>query len=179
MIRYVKHLSININQTFRDLWRLLEDNNVSIVVINDWKTSHNPSYIEIDIHTDKDYIYGELVEYLQAVLKLPDHMFRSKEFVNFMDTFSKAYNTLHYDMFFLIDDWAKYLQALIKEFKDELPPSKTSGLMPINKIRETYTAVAKSCIKDASQKILSYPMFSFSFKKLYDVVTEKETISIT
>jgi hypothetical protein len=150
-----------------------------MVVVDNKKKSSNPSYIEVDIYIDKDYIYGELVEYLQAVLMLPDHMFRSKEFVDLMDTFSKAYNTLHFDMFFVISDWAKHLQEEIKDFEDEMPPSKTFGFMPINKMRETYTAVAKSCIKDASQKILSYPMFSFSFKKLYDVVAEKETISIT
>jgi len=170
MAMYTRRLTISINYTLGDLWRLLEDNNVSMVTIHDLKRSSNPSYIEVDIHTDKDYIYGELVEYLQAVLMLPDHMFGSKEFVDLMDTFSKAYNTLHFDMFFVIDDWGGHVQEEIKDLKDELPPSRVISPIPIEMVREFFRAVGKSCVKDASQKILRYAPFSYSFKELYDII---------
>jgi len=176
MGEYVRHLSVNINQSLGSLWYLLEGNNVNMVTIHDSKTSYDPSYIEIDIHTDKDYIYGELVEYLQAVLMLPEHMFGSKEFVDFMDTFSKAYNTLHYDMFFVISDWGGHVQEEIKDLKDELPPSRVISPVPIEMVREFFTAVGKSCVKNASQKILRYAPFSYSLKRLYEIVAEKKKI---
>jgi len=178
MGEYVRHLSVNINQSLGSLWYLLEGNNVNKVVIHDLKTSYDPYYIEIDIHTDETIFYGESVKYLQAVLMLPEHMFRSKEFVDFMDTFSKAYNTLHFDMIFIISDWAKHVQEDIEYLEDKMPPSRKISLIPIDKMREFYTAVGKSCVKNASQKILNNPVFSYSLKRLYEIVAEKKKITM-
>jgi hypothetical protein len=170
---------ININQTFGDLWRLLEDNNVSSVIVDDLKPSSDPSHIEVYIHVTEDYLYKRPIRYIRAVLRLPDFMFRSKEFVDIIDMFCRIYFNLHFSMAYALSDWAQHLQERIKDFEDEMPPSKASGLMPINKVKETYTTVGRSCIKDASQKILRYPLFNLSFKKLYDVMAEKETITTT
>jgi hypothetical protein len=108
------------------------------------------------------------------VLILPEHMFRSNEFVDFMNTFSKAYNTLHFNMVFVISDWAKHLQENIEYFKDKMPPSRAVSPVPIDKVREFYTAVGKSCVKNASQEILSKSLFNLSLKKLYEIVAEKK-----
>ena len=176
MGEYVWHLSVNINVSLGSLWFYLESRNVNVVAIHDLKTSHDPYYIEIDIHTDEMHAYGELVKYLKAVLMLPEHMFRSNEFVSLMDTFSKAYNTLHFRMIVTISDWAKHLQEDIEYFKDEMPPSRAVSPIPIDKVREFYTAVAKSCVKNASQEILNNPVFNYSLKKLFEIVTEKKKI---
>jgi len=178
MGEYVRHLSVNINQSLGSLWYLLESNNVDRVVVNNMKTSYDPYYIEIDIYTDETYIYGESVKFLHAMLMLPEHMFKSNEFFDLMDTFSKAYNTLHFNMVFEISDWAKHLQIHIENFEHHMPPSKAVSPIPIEKVREFYTAVGKSCIKDVSQKILRYSMFSLSLKKLYEIVAEKKKITM-
>jgi hypothetical protein len=178
MGEYVGRLSININVSLGSLWFYLESRNVNMVVIHDLKTSYDPYYIEVDIHTDETHFYGELVKYLRAVLILPEHMFRSNEFVDFMDTFSKAYNTLHFDMVFIISDWGGHVQAFIKEFKNVMPPSKAVSPIPIDKVREFFTAVGKSCVKNASQEILNNPLFNLSLKKLYEIVAEKKKITM-
>jgi hypothetical protein len=177
MGEYVGRLSININVSLGSLWFYLESKNVNKVVIHDLKTSYDPYYIEVDIHTDETHFYGEPVKYLQAVLILPEHMFKSNEFVDFMDTFSKAYNTLHFDMVFIISDWAKHLQEDIESFKDKMPPSRKISPIPIEEVREFYTAVGKSCVKNASQEILNKSLFNLSLKKLYEIVAEKKKIT--
>jgi len=95
-----------------------------------------------------------------------------------MDTFSKAYNTLHFNMIFIISDWAKHLQEDIEYFKDKMPPSRKVSPIPIEMVREFYTAVGKSCVKNASQEILNNPVFNYSLKKLYEIVAEKKKITM-
>ena len=170
MAMYTKRLTISINYTLGDLWRLLEDNDVSAVFIDYSKKSSNPSYIEVYIYSAEDYIYGELIRHNRAMLRLPDFMFRSKGLVDIIETFCRIYFNLHFSMAFVLSDWAKRVQERIKDFEDEMPPSKVVSPIPINKVREFYTTVGKSCVKDASQKILRYAPFSYSFKELYDII---------
>jgi len=175
---YMMRLTFDVNLTLRNLWRLLEDNNVMKVEIDVSAPSSDPSYIEVYIKSERAEIYGETITLSKAVLRLPDYMLRSEIFVYLMEVFSEMFNSIYFDMFSDLRDWAKYVQKDAEAFQKIIHPLGTSAPIPIYDVRRILSASGKSCLKTIAEKILSYSAFSYSPKHLYSLLIKKEEVRV-